>query len=208
MFTLPDLPYGFDALEPYLDAETLEIHHDKHHGAYVKNTNDALSETPELLEMDPLELYTNLDKVPENVRQKVKNNLGGHINHSMFWEIMTPSADFKDLETESSLMKQIQDDFDGWENFQKAFNDEAMARFGSGWVWLTVNNGKLGVSSTANQDNPILDDKKPILGLDIWEHAYYLKYRNMRADYVKAWWNVINWEKAKENFERIGGDNT
>lgn len=203
MFVLPDLPYAYNSLEPFVDEETMKIHHDKHHAAYVKNTNDALAENTELLNMDPIELYLNLDKVPELVRGKVKNNLGGHINHTFFWEIMSGNPKSEIRNPNEILMSQIQKDFKDFETFQAKFSEAGLGRFGSGWVWLTSDNGKLEITSTANQDNPILDGKKPILGLDVWEHAYYLKYKNMRADYINAFWNIVNWAEVSKRFQSI-----
>ena len=207
MFTLPDLPYDYSSLEPFIDEETMKLHHDKHHAAYIKNVNDALEGMEELKSMDITELLKNLDKAPEKVRTKVINNAGGHYNHSFFWEIMTPPDKYVEPNWESPFAKKLMQDLGSWSGFQEYFKDEALARFGSGWVWLVLEDGKLGVVSTPNQDNPIMDGKNaPILGLDLWEHAYYLKYKNMRADYVEAWWNVVNWKKVEENFITIGGD--
>lgn len=204
MFILPDLPYDFNALEPFIDEETMHLHHDKHHAAYIKNTNDALVDNPDLLNMNPIDLYKDLNVVPEKVRAKVSNNLGGHINHSMFWEVMTPQSEFTDLVEDSALNAKITSDFGSLDSFKAVFEEQAMARFGSGWVWLVVGNGNLEVLSTPNQDNPIKDGKHPILGLDLWEHAYYLKYKNVRADYVKAWWNIVNWKKVEDNYKKVG----
>jgi len=201
MFTLPDLPYDYKALEPYIDEETMKIHHDMHHNAYVKNTNDALAQNLELLVMDPIELYLSLDKVPEQARTKVKNNLGGHINHTFFWGIMCANSNFHLPVSNGELMKNIESTFGSFEIFQEKFSEVGLGRFGSGWVWLVVDNGKLDIVSTANQDNPILESKTPILGLDVWEHAYYLKYKNVRVDYISAFWNIVNWGKVAENYE-------
>lgn len=208
MFVVPELPYDYSSLEPFIDEETMRIHHDKHHLAYVKNTNDALAETPQLLEMNPIELYLNLDKVPESVRVKVKNNLGGHINHSMFWEIL--ASDSTKIPS-GKILESINLTFGDFETFKAKFNEAGLGRFGSGWVWLVVNRNeenseksKLEIVSTANQDNPIIEGKTPILGLDLWEHAYYLKYKNMRADYIDAFWNIVNWKQVAENYTKEG----
>lgn len=200
MFNLPDLPYLYNSLEPFIDEETMKIHHDKHHAAYIKNVNDALSESPELSSMTANDLYSNLDKVPEALRNKVKNNLGGHINHTFFWEIMCPPDASKMPDEKNAFVKKMIDTFSTPEQFMEKFTGEALGRFGSGWAWLVVDNGRLEIISTANQDNPVLEGKTPVLGLDVWEHAYYLKYKNMRADYVKNWWSVVNWQKVADNF--------
>ncbi len=200
MFTLPDLPYSYSSLEPFIDEETMRIHHDKHHGTYVNNVNDALKDDGDLLNMDAHELYLNLDKVPEKVRGKVKNNLGGHINHSMFWQIMCPPEMSKMPDLKSDFIAAMKSAFGTQEDFAAKFSESSLSRFGSGWAWLVVENEKLDIVSTANQDNPIMEGKTPILGLDVWEHAYYLKYKNLRADYVKAWWSVVNWNKVEENY--------
>lgn len=200
MFTLPELPYPYSSLEPFIDEETMKIHHGKHHAAYVKNTIDALAETPELLKLNAPELYLSLEQVPESVRAKVKNNLGGHINHTFFWQIMCPPDMSKMPDSNSPFVKAMMDTFSSPDNFIEKFSDTAMTRFGSGWAWLVADKSGLEILSTANQDNPVLDKKTPILGLDVWEHAYYLKYKNMRADYIKSWWNVVNWQKVEDNF--------
>lgn len=202
MFSLPDLPYDYSALEPYIDTETMHIHHDKHHAAYVKNLNDALDGHDDLLSMDINELIKNLDKVPEDIRQKVKNNGGGHANHSMYWEIMCAPADSG--KPSGALEKALNNSFGDFPTFQEKFSAAALARFGSGWAWLVREDEKLSITDTANQDSPVNDGKNPILLIDVWEHAYYLKYKNMRADYIKAWWNVINWKKVEELFEKAG----
>ncbi len=186
MFTLPDLPYAYNALEPYIDERTMQIHHDKHHAAYVKNLNDALPDSTLSVE----EVLKNLDQVPEVMRTKVRNNGGGHANHSLFWQIMAPNAGGKPA---GSIATALDATFGSFEQFQEKFSAAALGRFGSGWAWLIVESGKLGLMDTPNQDNPLSEAKTPILGLDVWEHAYYLKYQNMRADYIKAWWNVVNW---------------
>lgn len=206
MFLLPELPYEYSALEPFIDTETMQIHHDKHHAAYVKNVNDALIGHDDLLSMDPIELYKNLDKVPEDIRVKVKNNLGGHINHTLFWQVMSPDVGKTPGE---ELKEKIDSTFGSFEAFKEKFAAAGLGRFGSGWVWLVVTRNKdksdestPEIISTPNQDNPILEGKTPILGLDVWEHAYYLKYKNMRADYINAWWNVVNWDEVENLFDK------
>jgi len=191
-YTLPDLPYGFDALEPHIDTETMRIHHNKHHKAYVDNANKLLADQPELAKLSPEELILNLDKAPEAIRQGLINNVGGHINHSLFWKMMAPSAGGKPT---GDIAKKIDETFGSFDEFKKLFAAAAAARFGSGWVWLVEEkDGSLKIVSTANQDPPILKGQMPVLGLDVWEHAYYLKYQNRRADYATAWWNVVNWD--------------
>jgi Fe-Mn family superoxide dismutase len=194
---LPPLPYPFDALEPYIDAKTMEIHHDKHHGAYINNLNKALEGNPELQKLPVEELLARIGKVPEAVRTAVRNNGGGHLNHSMFWKIMKkggggePSGDLADA---------IKNTFGSVGDFKKTFAQAATSRFGSGWAWLLIRGGKLTVESTANQDNPIMDGGRAIFGLDVWEHAYYLKYQNRRPEYIEAWWNTVNWAQVADNF--------
>ncbi|MBV9463034.1 MAG: superoxide dismutase [Verrucomicrobiae bacterium] len=196
--TLPPLPYPNDALEPHIDAKTMEIHHDKHHAAYVNNLNAALEKHPELAKSSPEDLISNLKSVPEDIRAVVRNNGGGHVNHSMFWQLMKKSGGGK---PSGDLAKAIQDAFGNFEAFQAKIEEAGAKRFGSGWAWLIINSaGKLEVVSTANQDNPLMEGQKPILGVDVWEHAYYLKYQNRRPDYLKAWWNVVNWEAADQNY--------
>lgn len=196
MYTLPELPYDYAALEPVIDADTMHLHHDKHHAAYVTNVNDALSGLAEFETMPIEELLHNLDKVPENVRTKVRNNGGGHYNHSLFWNLMSPTK----TEPTGALLEAITTTFGSLEALQKQMNDAGLARFGSGWVWLTNKNGTLIVESTPNQDNPLMEGNMPILGIDVWEHAYYLKYKNVRAEYLTQWWNVVNWNYASELF--------
>lgn len=196
MYSVPDLPYSFDALEPHLDKETMEIHHDRHHAAYVKNLNEALSGHEGLLNMEVDELISNLGKVPEEIRTKVKNNGGGHANHTFFWNIMTP----KGGSPSGKLLAAINSVFGDMVSFQEKFEAQGVGRFGSGWVWLISENGKLSLTDTQNQDSPLMERKIPVLGLDVWEHAYYLKYQNKRADYIKAWWNVVNWAQVELNF--------
>lgn len=204
MFTLPDLPYAYSALEPYIDEETLHFHHDKHHASYVKNLNDALMGHEDWLAKSVEEVVKDLDKVPQDLRTKVKNNAGGHANHSMYWEIMSMPKDSG--KPEGNLEKAINETFGDFPTFQEKFSAAAAGQFGSGWAWLTLEGDKLSISSTPNQDSPLTEGKTPILLIDVWEHAYYLKYKNMRADYIKAWWNVVNWKKVNELFVK-GGDN-
>jgi Fe-Mn family superoxide dismutase len=194
--TLPPLPYPTNALEPHIDAKTMEIHHDKHHGAYVTNLNAALDKAPELKDKPLDELLKNLSAVPEAIRTTVRNNGGGHWNHSQFWKTMSPNAGGAPT---GKLADAINSAFGDFEKFKEQFQAAGVARFGSGWVWLMKEGGKLTITSTPNQDNPIMDGKSaPIFGNDVWEHAYYLKYQNRRPDYLKAWWNVVNWgEVAK-----------
>jgi Fe-Mn family superoxide dismutase len=198
-YTLPKLPYAFDALEPHIDAKTMEIHHDKHHQAYVDNLNKAMADAPPDLQGKPIdEILRDLDKIPEKIRQAVINNGGGHANHSMFWLIMGPKSGG---EPKGELGKAIDSTFDSFAKFQEKLADAAMKRFGSGWAWLVIEKGKLAIVSTANQDSPISKGQTPILGIDVWEHAYYLKYQNKRADYVKAWWNVVNWDDVTQRYK-------
>lgn len=195
-FTLPNLPYPVDALMPHIDAQTMEIHHGKHHAAYVNNLNKALAGQPELLKLDPIELIRNLDQVPAATKQAVINNGGGHVNHMMFWQMMAPNSGGT---PGSELAKAIDSTFGSFEKFQADFSDAAMKRFGSGWAWLVSDaEGRLVITSTANQDSPFMTGQSPLLGIDVWEHAYYLKYQNRRADFVKAWWNVVNWDYVAE----------
>lgn len=197
-FTLPPLPYPTNALEPHIDAQTMEIHHDKHHGAYVNNLNAALEKAPELQGKSLDDLLKNLNAVPESIRTAVRNNGGGHWNHSMFWQIMSPKGGGA---PSGKLADAINKSFGDFEKFKEQFNAAGGARFGSGWAWLINDGGKLSIISTPNQDNPIMDGKPaPILGLDVWEHAYYLKYQNRRPDYMKAWWNVVNWPEVEKRF--------
>lgn len=195
-YTLPDLPYGYDALEPYIDVETMHLHHDKHHNTYVTNLNAAIEKYPELGEQSIEELVTNLNEVPEDIRTAVRNNGGGHANHSFFWKIMAPNACG---EPTGAIKEAIDQAFGSFEKMKEEFKTAATGRFGSGWAWLVLNNGKLEITSTANQDSPLTDGKTPIIGLDVWEHAYYLKYKNVRPDYIAAFWDVVNWDQANEN---------
>jgi len=201
MYTLPELPYAYNALEPYIDERTMQIHHDKHHAAYVKNLNDALVGQEELLTMSIEELMKNLAKVPDAVRTKVRNNGGGHYNHSLFWTVMSGNTKGEARKPVGELAKATDIAFGDFGKFQEQFSMAAMGRFGSGWVWLIADAGKLVITDTPNQDNPLMEGKMPILGLDVWEHAYYLKYQNMRVDYIKAWWNVVNWEEVQRRYK-------
>lgn len=200
---LPALPYAFDALEPHIDAMTMEIHHGKHHAAYVANLNAALEKHPDLGEVELPSLLANLADVPEGIRTAVRNNGGGHLNHSFFWPLLSPNGGGAPV---GSLAAAIDGEFGSFSAFQETFSTAAKTRFGSGWAWLSIEGGgKLAVSSTANQDTPVMEGEKPVLGLDVWEHAYYLKYQNRRPDYVAAFWNVVNWEQAEANYrEAIG----
>ena len=198
-YTLPPLPYGFDALEPYIDAMTMEIHHDRHHKAYVDNLNKALESAPELGNMSVEDLLRNINQVPESIRTAVRNNGGGHANHSLFWEIMGPNGGG---EPSGALGQAINSSFGGFAAFQEKINTNGAGRFGSGWTWLVVDaSGALQALSLPNQDSPLMEGQTPILGIDVWEHAYYLKYQNKRPDYLAAWWNTVNWEEVNKRFE-------
>lgn len=197
-YTLPDLPYAYDALEPYIDVETMHLHHDKHHNTYVTNLNAAIEKHPELGEKSVEELIADMAGIPEDIRAAVRNNGGGHANHSFFWEIMAPNAGG---EPTGAVKAAIDDAFGSFDEMKEAFKAAAAGRFGSGWAWVIVDDGKLAITSTPNQDSPLMDGKTPILGLDVWEHAYYLKYKNVRPDYIAAFWNVVNWDKVNEHFE-------
>lgn len=198
-YTLPPLPYAPEALEPHIDAETMRIHHSKHHKAYVDNANKLLADQPELAKLSPVELLENLDLAPESIRAGLRNNVGGHVNHSAFWLMMSPNGGG---EPTGDLAKAIDSTFGSFADFKKQFTDAAMKRFGSGWAWLVVKDGKLSILSTPNQDPPLLDGYTTILGLDVWEHAYYLKYQNRRGDYASAWWNVVNWPYVAELYAK------
>jgi Fe-Mn family superoxide dismutase len=196
-FQLPALPYAFDALEPHIDAQTMEIHHDKHHQTYVTNLNNAVAGTD--LENKSIEdLIKNLGSVPGEKKTAVRNNGGGHINHTFFWDLLTPGGA---TAPSGALAEAITAEFGGVEGLQEKVNAAGAGRFGSGWAWLVVDGGKLVVTSTANQDSPLTDGQTPVLGVDVWEHAYYLKYQNRRPDYLKAFWNVVNWDVAGKNFD-------
>ena len=205
-FTLPPLPYDFSALEPVIDAQTMQIHHGKHHQAYVTNLNNAIAPKKELEGKSVEDLIRNLSAVPEDIRAAVRNNAGGHVNHSMFWQIMAPKG--SGGEPTGALADAIKAAFGSLAELKTKVSDAGVKRFGSGWAWLVIKDGKLAIGSTANQDNPIMGDSvlagyggitgKPILGVDVWEHAYYLKYQNRRPDYLTAWWDVVNWGKVSE----------
>jgi Fe-Mn family superoxide dismutase len=194
-YELPKLSYAYDALEPFIDARTMEIHYTKHHQTYVDKLNEALSKHPEI-KADVHELLKDLSKVPEDVRTAVRNHGGGHVNHSLFWELLTNVPKNKDMK--GKIVDEIIKVFGSIDDFKKKFSEFALGRFGSGWAWLVFHNGKLEIYSTANQDSPLMEGKMPLLGLDVWEHAYYLHYQNKRADYVAAFWNIINWKKVEE----------
>ncbi|MBI2657533.1 superoxide dismutase [Candidatus Woesearchaeota archaeon] len=194
MHTLPKLPYDYNALEPHIDAQTMMIHHTKHHQAYIDKLIGAVKGT-KFEHMDENEIIKHLNDVPENIRTAVRNNGGGHSNHSFFWQIMAPDAGGN---PSGDVAAAIDEAFGGFDKFREEFTNAGLNRFGSGWAWLVVDNGKLSVINTANQDSPLMEGKVPILGVDVWEHAYYLKYQNKRADYLAAWWNVVNWEKVND----------
>jgi len=196
-FELPPLPYDYAALEPTIDEATMKLHHDKHHQAYVTNLNGAVEKHPELGKKTPEELISNLDSVPEDVRAVVRNNGGGHVNHTMFWQIMKPKGGGA---PDGPIATQINADFGDFESFKKTFNETTAKQFGSGWGWLVWQGGKLAIVTTANQDNPLSQGLYPILGNDVWEHAYYLKYQNRRPEYLAAWWNTVNWEEVNKRF--------
>ena len=197
-FELPDLPYAYDALEPHIDAETMRIHHDLHHGAYVTNANAALEGTP-LADASIESVLTNLGDLPDDKQTAVRNNAGGHANHSLFWQIMSPDGGGA---PSGDLAKAIDDTFGGVDELKSAVNDGGVKRFGSGWTWLVHDGTGLAVYSTANQDSPIIQSDTPLLGIDVWEHSYYLKYQNRRPDYLEAWWNVVNWKTAAAQFAK------
>jgi Fe-Mn family superoxide dismutase len=198
--TLPPLPYPYEALEPHIDTQTMQIHHDKHHQTYVTNLNNALKEQPDLQSKSVEQLLKDIETVPEGIRTAVRNNGGGHHNHTLFWEIMTPGGA---KEPSGELATAIQQAFGTVDDLKAKVNDAATKRFGSGWGWLVTDAaGKLEVISTANQDSPLMEGRTPILGVDVWEHAYYLKYQNKRPDYLGAWWNTVNWDKVAENYAK------
>jgi Fe-Mn family superoxide dismutase len=202
-FQLPPLPYPNDALEPNIDAKTMEIHHDKHHAAYVNNLNAAIEGNADLGNMSAEDLIKNLSKVPEDKRTAVRNNGGGHVNHTMFWEIMGPNGGGQ---PSGALAAAIDRDLGGFDAMKEAVNKAGAGRFGSGWAWVVVKDGRLSVTSTPNQDNPLMDGSgTPILGVDVWEHAYYLKYQNRRPDYLSAWWNTVNWDAVAKRYTNAGG---
>ncbi|MDB4871936.1 MAG: Superoxide dismutase [Gemmatimonadales bacterium] len=196
-FTLPPLPYDFAALEPHIDARTMEIHHGKHHQTYVNNLNAAIEKAPELAKKSLDDLMRNVSSLPEAVRTPIRNNGGGHWNHSMFWQIMAPKAGG---EPGGKLGQAITSTFGDFAKFREQFSAAGVGRFGSGWAWLINTGGKLSITSTPNQDNPLMEGQKAIMGLDVWEHAYYLKYQNRRPDYIQAWWNVVNWKEIESRY--------
>ncbi|HEY3746642.1 MAG TPA: superoxide dismutase [Gemmatimonadaceae bacterium] len=197
-FTLPSLPYDFAALEPHIDAKTMEIHHGKHHQTYVNNLNAAIEKAPQLASKSLDDLMRDANTLPEAVRTAVRNNGGGHWNHSMFWQIMGPKAGG---EPGGKLGAAINSAFGDFAKFREQFSAAGVGRFGSGWAWLINNGGKLSITSTPNQDNPLMEGQKAVMGLDVWEHAYYLKYQNRRPDYINAWWNVVNWKEVEKRFD-------
>ena len=197
-FTLPELPYAHNALEPHIDEETMKIHHGKHHNTYVTKLNDAISGHADLESKSIDDLVKNLNTLPDSVKGPVRNNGGGHLNHTMFWTLMSPNGGGAPT---GDVASAIDEAFGSFDKFKEEFKNAALTRFGSGWAWLVVNNGKLEVTSTPNQDNPITDGKTPVLGVDVWEHAYYLKYQNKRPDYVDAFFNVVNWDKVNELYK-------
>ena len=202
-YELPPLPYDYNALEPYIDEQTMRIHHDRHHGTYVTNVNNALANHPDLAALPVEQLIQNLGRVPEDIRTTVRNNGGGHANHSFFWQIMAPNAGGQ---PSGALAEAITQTFGSFDAFKDQFSKAAVGRFGSGWAWLTMDgSGALRIESTPNQDSPLMDGRTPILGLDVWEHAYYLKYQNRRPEYIAAWWNVVNWPQVGKNYEAARG---
>jgi superoxide dismutase, Fe-Mn family len=202
MHELPPLPYSFDALEPHIDARTMEIHHDKHHATYVTKLNEALGKAPELQNLGVEELLRNMDRVPEAIRTAVKNHGGGHANHTLFWQVMGPNGGGN---PSGALGQAIESELGGFSGFKEKLTNAAANQFGSGWGWLVVDNGRLDVIARPNQDSPLMEGKTPILGVDVWEHAYYLKYQNRRPDYLAAWWNTINWRAVEERYQRARG---
>jgi Fe-Mn family superoxide dismutase len=202
-FTLPPLPYGYNALEPHIDEQTMRLHHDKHHATYVNNLNAALESQPDLQNKTIEELLAGVDRLPEAIRTPVRNNGGGHANHTLFWELMAPGGS---KEPSGELAGTINNTFGSFAAFKEQFTKACIGRFGSGWGWLIADrSGKLSIESTANQDSPLMSGKIPVLGCDVWEHAYYLKYQNRRPDYVAAWWNVVNWTEVGRRFEKARG---
>ena len=204
LHTLPDLPYAYGGLEPFIDEATMKLHHDKHHAAYIKNLNDALEKHPELFLKTAEELLLDLNNIPDDIKAAVRNNGGGHVNHTMFWQIMAPQAGGLPAQAgqpSGKLAEEITKYFGSFADFQTKFNEAGTKRFGSGWVWLVKDTeGKLDIISTANQDNPMSEGLFPVMGNDVWEHAYYLTYKNVRADYLKAWWSVVNWKEVEKRF--------
>jgi superoxide dismutase, Fe-Mn family len=201
-YTLPPLPYDFAAIEPYIDAKTMEIHHDKHHAAYVTNLNNALKDYPELQGKPIEKLIADMNAIPEAIRTAVRNNGGGHANHSLFWTLLKPGGGSG--EPSGTIAKAIESELGGFTAFKEAFTKAATTRFGSGWAWLIVKDGKLAVTSLPNQDSPYMEGSTPILGLDVWEHAYYLKYQNRRPEYIGAFWNIIDWDAVEKLYTASG----
>lgn len=197
-YELPELPYAYDALEPHFDKETMNIHHTKHHNTYITNVNAALEGHEDLASKSVEELISDLDSVPESIRTAVRNNGGGHANHSLFWKLLSPNGGGNPT---GALGEAINSKFGSFDEFKEKFAAAGKTRFGSGWAWLVLSNGELEVVSTPNQDSPLMEGKTPLLGLDVWEHAYYLKYQNKRPDYINAFWNVVNWEEVSNRFE-------
>lgn len=197
-FELPKLPYDYDALEPHIDKETMNIHHTKHHNTYVTNLNNALEGNEALLSKEVEAVIANLDAVPEEVRMAVRNNGGGHANHSLFWQVISPNGGGT---PSGELATEIDKKFGSFDQFKEEFSKAATTRFGSGWAWLVINSGELEIMSTPNQDSPLMEGKTPILGLDVWEHAYYLKYQNRRPEYINAFWNIVNWDEVAKRYE-------
>ncbi|MBU5312444.1 superoxide dismutase [Tissierella carlieri] len=198
-FLLPELKYSYDALEPHIDHLTMETHHSKHHQTYVDNLNKALEGHEKFQEMKIEDILKSLDDLPENIKTAVRNNGGGHYNHTLFWDMMSPNGGGK---PEGELGKKIDEELGGFDKLKEDFKKAALGQFGSGWAWLVLDNGKLAILSTPNQDNPISQGKIPLLGIDVWEHAYYLKYKNKRADYIDSWWNVVDWNKIEEIYNK------
>ena len=202
-YELPPLPYAYNALEPHIDEATMQLHHDKHHATYVTNVNNALANHPDLAALSVEDLIKDLSRVPEDIRTVVRNNGGGHANHSLFWQIMTPNGGGA---PDGAIAVAIDTAFGGFDAFKEQLAKAATGRFGSGWAWLSADgSGALRIESTANQDSPLMEGRTPLLGLDVWEHAYYLKYQNRRPEYITAWWNTINWPEVSKRYEAAGG---
>ena len=199
---LPPLPYAFDALEPHIDAQTMQIHHDKHHATYVTKLNEALKDQPDLQNRSVEDLLRGIGDVPESIRNAVKNHGGGHANHTLFWQVMGPNGGG---EPSGDLAQAIESAFGGFQGFKEKLTNAAANQFGSGWGWLVVSDGKLDVIARPNQDSPLMEGKTPLLGVDVWEHAYYLRYQNRRPDYLAAWWNTINWQEVAQRYSRARG---
>lgn len=199
-FKLPELDYSYDALEPHIDARTMEIHHSKHHQGYTDKLNKALKDQGDLKNKDIEDILSNIETLPNDIKTAVRNNGGGYYNHLLFWEMMSPDSKKK---PEGDLLEKIEKTFGSFDKFKQEFTNAAKTRFGSGWAWLILNNGDLEITSTPNQDSPLMEGKKILLGLDVWEHAYYLKYQNKRPDYIEAFWNVINWDYISQRYEKL-----